>query len=103
MIEDESIIDRIRRERRVKIDIVPKEGGYKLRITADQTSAEYAAEDMEEVLQNIVTRTLDVSHWLSTMKPNIQNARELLAQENLDGIGNLTHTVVQCNDQNIVR
>lgn len=65
-IATETPLDRIGKARIAKIDVVPSE--KVLRITADKFTAEYAADDIEQLLQKSESRRLHFKPWVPHLK-----------------------------------
>jgi hypothetical protein len=63
--EDETLLDRISDARKVKIQVYPQHSV--LRITADKTTAEYAADDIEEALRNVHSQKLRLKNWANIL------------------------------------
>ncbi|KAF1919148.1 mitochondrial inner-membrane-bound regulator-domain-containing protein [Ampelomyces quisqualis] len=59
--DDETLLDRISNARKAKIEVYPQHSI--LRITADKTTAEYTADDIEEALRNVHSQKLRLNHW----------------------------------------
>jgi hypothetical protein len=79
-----------------------------LRITADRTTAEYVADDIEEALQNVETKKVQLKSWipwLDTAKvPEDQKLATLYTEEDFHMVTSLTRASIQRMDNtNTVR
>ncbi|KAL6704111.1 hypothetical protein ACN47E_008774 [Coniothyrium glycines] len=94
--DGETIFDQIKNERRAKLEVYKPHNV--LRITADKTTAEYAATDVEEALKHTETKQFNIRSWLPllgldrTKKMSHDDVRALIAQEDLDIVSKITRT-----------
>jgi hypothetical protein len=90
----ESTLDRIVRTRRARFELYRQYNV--IRITADKTTAEYAANDIEEVLQNTASRKVNLRSWLPLLAegtlPKDGQLQSLFSQGDLDVVSRLTRT-----------
>ncbi|KAH7382225.1 mitochondrial inner-membrane-bound regulator-domain-containing protein [Pyrenochaeta sp. MPI-SDFR-AT-0127] len=90
-------LKKIGRIRRAKLEISKKHNV--LRITADKTTAEYAANDVEEALQNAEVKRLQLKPWLPSLAheklPKDSKLVSLYSQVDLDMVTKLTRTSIQ--------
>lgn len=97
---DETILDKISKERRARLEI--HQPHCVLRITADKSTAEYAANDIQEALEGIVTEKLPLKSWVPCLVeervPNNKRFAALYTQEHLDTVMSLTRTSIQSSD-----
>jgi hypothetical protein len=105
--EKETLLDKIRRTRRAKLDI------YKphdiLRITADKTTAEYAANDVEEAFQHTQRSRMNLNTYLGQIaKRDIKLDWKsdlvslLYTPKDFDVVSMLTRTSVEAVGKNMV-
>lgn len=92
-----SLIDTVGRARHAKMQI--HRGHCILRITANKTSAEYAAEDIEKALVNPYLSKLDLRKWQPRLTPGTAPKRaymtSLFPQASLDAVSTRTNTVIE--------
>jgi hypothetical protein len=73
-----------------------------LRITADKTTAEYAADDIEEALKSVITRKLQLKPWISSLEdskvPQDEKVVTLYTDDDFHLVNSLTRVVVQRMD-----
>ena len=93
----DSLVDTVGRARHAKMQLHP--GHQVLRITADKTSAEYAADDIEQALRNPHFSKLDLRPWQPRLAlgTTITRARmiSLFTKANLDTISARTRTTIE--------
>jgi hypothetical protein len=105
--EKETLLDKIRRTRRAKLDI------YKphdiLRITADKTTAEYAANDVEEAFQHTQRSRMNLNTYLGQIaKRDIKSDWKsdlvslLYTPKDFDVVSMLTRTSVEAVGKNML-
>jgi hypothetical protein len=99
-IDNETILRKISETRKARLEI--HHAHSVLRITADKTTAEYAANDIEEALQNTVTRKMQLRPWIPCLEennsPKDRNLEKLYTQDDLDMVTSLTRTSIQKTD-----
>ncbi|KAI8936595.1 hypothetical protein NX059_006997 [Plenodomus lindquistii] len=95
--ESDTILDRIGQTRRAKFEVHQEHSV--LRITADKTTAEYAANDIEEALKNVAAKTLNLRPWLSVFVegsiPGPRSLTSVFTQNDLDTVSTLTRTCIE--------
>jgi hypothetical protein len=105
--EKETLLDKIRRTRRARLDVYKQHGI--LRITADKTTAEYAADDIEEALQRTEMKGMNLSSYLhqsanidvtSNPKPNLVSL--FYTQKDFDIVSMLTRTSIEAVGKTMV-
>jgi hypothetical protein len=79
-----------------------------LRITADKTTAEYVAEDIEEALQNVETKKVQLKAWIPWLEkakvPEDKKLATLYTEEDFRMVTSLTRASIQRMDNtNTVR
>lgn len=78
-----------------------------LRITADKSTAEYAAQDIEEALQNIETRHIQLKPWKSSLAHGViskdKDLSSLYAHKDLEMVATTVGTSVEVADDHTVR
>ena len=83
--------------RRVKLEIFEQDSV--LRITADKTTAEYAADDIEEVLGSTHAKNLNLKPWVPLLErqrvPKDKGLIYLYAPNDLKHISELTRTFIE--------
>ncbi|KAF1843054.1 uncharacterized protein K460DRAFT_378289 [Cucurbitaria berberidis CBS 394.84] len=96
-VENKTKLDEIGRARRAKLQIFLQHSV--LRITADKHTAEYAANDVEEALQNAEGKRLQLKTWqpllVNEKVPKNDKLISLFTQNDLDTVMNLTRTSIQ--------
>jgi hypothetical protein len=106
-VEKETLLEKIRRTRRAKIDI------YKahdvLRITADKTTAEYAANDIEEAFQHTEMKRMNLNSYLRqianadvTLDPKSNLVSLFFTQKDFDVVSMLTRTSIEAVGKTMV-
>jgi predicted flavoprotein YhiN len=100
------LLGKICESRRAKIEIYQQHNI--LRITADKTTAEYAADDIEKALKSVVTRKLQLKPWISSLEknkvPQDEKVATLYTDDDFNLVNSLTRAVIQRMDNsNTVR
>lgn len=97
---DESPLAKIRQTRKVKLEIQLAQSV--LRITSDKTTAEYAANDVEEALQNTAVTRVDLEPWtkylVKSKVPEDGMLATLYTQEDFDMVASLSGVSIQRMD-----
>ncbi|RMZ66435.1 respiratory complex assembly rmp1 [Pyrenophora seminiperda CCB06] len=99
--EKETVLDRIGRSRQAKLEVVKQQDV--LRITADKTTAEYAADDIETALQTTVTERMNLLPYKQLLVDGIasndrkSDLTELISRNILDAVSKLTQTTIEVN------
>jgi hypothetical protein len=101
-------LDRIGRERKAKIEIHSwdykddrldqSHTAHVLRITADKSTAEYAADDVQDLLKNAETERFSLEPWLPFMledKVDKNSTAAKISPEVLASVGKLSETYIQ--------
>ena len=91
-----SPLDKIGAERKVKIEV--HEPDVVVRITADKSTAEYAANDIQELLQSTETIRLNLEPWVPFLEEDPaakDGTAKRLSLKALAAVGNLTRTYIQ--------
>ena len=102
----ETVLDKIRRARRVKLEVVKQQDV--LRITADKSTAEYAANDIENALQTTVTERMNLLPYKPLLVHGIasndkkSDLTELFSQNTLDTVSKLTQTNIEVTTKLVV-
>jgi hypothetical protein len=101
------MLEKISRARRARLDI------YKdhdvLRITADKSTAEYAANDIEEALQKTTSKRLNLDTWKALLVGGaVPTDRELsfdlvCSQQDFDVVSALTRTSIEKVNETMVK
>jgi hypothetical protein len=101
------MLEKIARARRARLDI------YKdhdvLRITADKSTAEYAANDIEEALQNTTSKRLNLDTWKALLiEGTVPTDKELTldlvySQQDFDVVSTLTRTSIEKVNETMVK
>lgn len=77
-----------------------------LRITADKTTAEYVANDIEKALQDVAVKQLGLEPWIDSLEPSkVPKDKQIAAlytNEDLQMIASFTRVSVQRTDKNYV-
>jgi hypothetical protein len=98
--EDKTLLDQISGARKAKIEIHHPHSI--LRITADKTTAEYAANDIEEALKNIERKKMHLKAWIPCLKqdkvPKDQKLTTLYTDEDFQMVTSLTSASIQRMD-----
>jgi hypothetical protein len=105
--EKETLLDKIRRTRRARLDV------YKphdiLRITADKTTAEYAADDIEEAFQHTEMKRMNLNTYLRqiansnvTLDPKSNLVSLFYTQKDFDVVSMLTRTSIEAVGKTMV-
>lgn len=100
------MLSKVAAERRAKLEIFPAHSV--LRITADKTTAEYAADDIEQALVATCSKKLHLKPWTHLLTkekvPDNGKLATLFTQEHFDMITSLTRATIQSMDNsNTVR
>jgi hypothetical protein len=100
------MLEKIARARRARLDI------YKdhdvLRITADKSTAEYAANDIEEALQNTTSTRMNVSTYKALLAEGVvpkdkEPALDLVfSQQDFDVVSAITRTNIEKVNETMV-
>ena len=100
------MLEKIARARRARLDI------YKdhdvLRITADKSTAEYAANDIEEALQNTTSKRMNVDTYKALLAEEVIPKDKELAldlvysQQDFDVVSALTRTNIEKINETMV-
>jgi hypothetical protein len=92
---DNTPLDRIGKERRAKIELHWPHNV--LRITADKNTAEYAADDVEQLLQNTETRRFHLKPWIPYLDTNYTAAElsRVIPERSLEAVATMTGATVQ--------
>lgn len=95
-----TVLDRIGSSRKAKIELY--EPHNVLRITADKTSAEYAADDIEEVLGGVQLSTMSLDPWLPLMPDFItgNNLDTIITRSDSEFASKVTRTHIQHHKKN---
>ncbi|CAA9959040.1 SLS domain containing protein [Pyrenophora teres f. maculata] len=97
--QKETVLDKIRRARRAKVEVLKQYDV--IRITADKSTAEYAANDIENALQTTVTERMNLLPYKPLLVDGIvsndkkSDLTELYSQKTLDTVSKLTQTVIE--------
>lgn len=75
-------------------------GSTVLRITADKSSAEYAADDVEQLLKETESKTFHLQPWLDCIQAG--SSTQILTQGTLRKIGKLSGTRLQMVSDSLV-
>ncbi|KAH7082192.1 mitochondrial inner-membrane-bound regulator-domain-containing protein [Paraphoma chrysanthemicola] len=98
--DHETPLDKISNARNVKIELHQEHSV--IRITADKNTAEYAADDIDKVLDGAISRKLQLKPWIKSLEPDKvpQNHKlaTLFTKEDFDMITSLTHASIQRMD-----
>lgn len=105
-VKDETILDKISTARKAKIEIHQQHSV--LRITANKTTAEYVANDVEEALQKVTAKKLQLKPWIDSLEPSkVPESKELASMystEDLQLVTSITRASIQRMDnKNTVR
>jgi hypothetical protein len=96
-LEGETLLDQISRARKASIEIYRQNSI--LRITADKTTAEYAANDVEEALRNSQGQKMHLKPWLPYLReddvPANQKLATLYPEVDLQMVTSFTRTSIQ--------
>lgn len=104
--EKETVLDRIRRARRARLEVYNQSSI--LRITADKSTAEYAANDIEEALQTTVTERMNLLPYKPLLMDGIvshdkkSDLTDLFSQKTLDSVSKLTQTIIEVTTKLVV-
>lgn len=94
--ESDTILDKVGTSRRAKLEVF--EDHNVLRITADKTTAEYAATDIEESLQNTEVKRLNLKPWVPLLVkekvPEGARLHSLFTKSDYDTVSTLTRTSI---------
>ncbi|KAI2481940.1 SLS domain containing protein [Pyrenophora tritici-repentis] len=97
--EKETVLNKIRQARRAKVEVLKQFDV--IRITADKSTAEYAANDIENALQTTVTERINLLPYKPLLIDGIvsndkkPDLTELFSQKTLDTVSKLTQTVIE--------
>lgn len=93
-------MEKVGRARKVKLELYQAE--YVLRITADKTTAEYAAQDVQDILAKVTTNKLRLKPWLPFLKQTRVSENtdpvKLYKQDDFDVVCSQTGTTIQRMD-----
>jgi hypothetical protein len=105
-VENETMLEQIARDRRARLDI------YKdhdvLRITADKSTAEYAANDIEEALQNTTSKRVNIETYKALLVEGlVPTGKEsvldmVYSQHDFDVVSTLTRTSIEKVNETMV-
>jgi hypothetical protein len=99
------VLDQIRRARRAKLEIFKDH--QVLRVTADKSTAEYAANDVEEALQSTVSKRMNLAQYepLLAQGTLAQDKKwvALYSQQDFDVVAKLTRTSIDVASDSLVR
>lgn len=73
-------------------------GSDVLRITADKSTAEYAADDIEELLRDTEVQKFDIQPWVWAIQEDRlpkDNLSSIFSQDSLQTVGQLSGTIVE--------
>lgn len=106
MLGEEKLLNKISGLRKAQIQIHQQHSI--LRITANKTTCEYAADDIEEALQNIETKKLQLKPWIPWLEeakiPEDKKLATLYTEEDFRMVTSLTRASIQRMDNaNTVR
>ncbi|KAF2824791.1 hypothetical protein CC86DRAFT_353360 [Ophiobolus disseminans] len=97
---DETILDKVGKERKARLEIY--EPHSVLRITADKSTAEYAANDIQEALKNTEVKKLQLKPWIPCLDqdkvPEDRKLAALYTKEDFATVASLTRTSIQRMD-----
>ncbi|KAF1829022.1 hypothetical protein BDW02DRAFT_574375 [Decorospora gaudefroyi] len=104
--EGETLLDRIGRARRARLEVYFQDDV--IRITADKSTAEYAANDIEEALWNSATEQLDLKPYAALLadevlpkvtKPELVS---LFSQQDFNAISAFTRATIEITSKTIL-
>jgi len=100
---DKTPLDRVGKERRAKIEVHWPHSV--LRITADKNTAEYAADDVEQLLQNTETKRFNLKPWIPHLDTNYTTAElsQVIPSKSLEAVAAMTGATVQVASGHSVR
>ncbi|KAL1797575.1 hypothetical protein ACET3X_004181 [Alternaria dauci] len=105
--EPEMLLDEIRRTRRVRLDVYRQHDI--LRITADKTTAEYAADDVEEAIQRTEMKRMNMNSYMRQIakkdvkvNPKSDLVSLLYTQKDFDIVSMLTRTSIEAVGKNML-
>jgi hypothetical protein len=95
--ESSTSLDRVANARKAKIEVV---WPSVIRITAAKTNAEYAADDIEQLLQNTVSIKFHIGDWrkaelLDEEPIKVNKLVDVFSQSSLQAIGRLSGVFIQ--------
>jgi hypothetical protein len=100
ILPDEPSLTKIGRARKAKLEVQPQQSV--LRITADKTTAEYAADDIEEALQSTEVKKVQLQPWIPYLEkgkvPKDGMLATLYTQKDFDMVTSLTRASIQRMD-----
>lgn len=106
LLVEHNVIDDVGLTRKVKIQI------YKphdiLRITADKSTAEYAANDIEMALQHTETKRMNLKNYMHLLEEDVipedkkLDLTGIYSQKDLDVVSALTKTSIAVTSKNLV-
>ncbi|KAF3006590.1 hypothetical protein E8E13_007011 [Curvularia kusanoi] len=98
----ESALSRIGRVRNAKVEI--HWPSNLLRITADKTTAEYTADDVEATLSEAQGRTFDPQYWKELLdKEHVSKHSSLTSDLPIEYVSSITHTYIAKFDKDTIR
>ena len=106
VVESETMLEKIAHSRRARLDIYKNHAV--LRITADKSTAEYAANDIEEALQNTASKRMNSGTYKALLVEGTVPADEelvmdmMLSQHDLDAVSSLTRTSIEKTNKTMV-
>jgi hypothetical protein len=96
-------LDRIGKDRKAKVEIHWPHNV--LRITADKNTAEYAADDIEQLLQNTETKHFHLNPWVPYLDKDYTTGGELIriiSEKSLNAVASMTGATLQIANANQV-
>jgi hypothetical protein len=105
-VDKETLFDKIRRTRRVRLDVYKPHDA--LRITSDKTTAEYAANDIEEAFQHTEMKRMNLNNYLRqlagpvALNPSPHLVSLFYTQEDFDVVSKLTRTSIEAVGKTMV-
>ncbi|KAF1958334.1 hypothetical protein CC80DRAFT_442254 [Byssothecium circinans] len=87
-------LDRIGQDRKAKVEIFG--ANNVVRITADKNTAEYAADDIEQLIQNVETKSLDLEAWAPYLAENtsVEGVKRLFSEKDLRAVSTMTEASI---------
>ena len=106
-VDKDTLFDKIRRTRRVRLDMYKPH--HALRITSDKTTAEYAANDIEEAFQHTEMKRMNLNNYLRQLAngPIALDSKSNLVtlfytQKDFDVVSALTRTSIEAVGKSMV-
>ena len=96
-------MDRIGRERRARLEVYEQDNV--VRITADKNTAEYAADDVEALLQDCKSDLFDLEPWIPSLETAYATAEvgAIFPEEALREVASMTGALVQVSSKTVSR